>query len=423
MLKHAPPTILDILLKYINLCLEKSLISQQWCLDIITAIHKEDNINDPNNFRGISISSALLKFVCSLIHNRLEAYCSKHNIINKNQIGFRPKHRTSDHLLTLKALVKKYVTIGQKKLFACFVDFKKAFDSVWHEGLFYKMSKIGIGGKTLELIKDIYRKTKCAVKSKNKLTSFFDYQKGVRQGCPLSPLLFNIYVNDLFETMNKGNDSDIFLDEKGNKINILMYADDLIILSESKEGLQKQIDKVENYCSKWKLQINNKKTKIMIFNRGNRLINSQFHTKNAKLENVKEFKYLGITISANNCSFSPTIMDLSIKATQVVYALNNKIKLSKLPTKPALKLFNTLISPILLYGSEVWSPYANLDLVKWDKSKIEQVHIQFKKRILGCNASTSNIMSRSEVGQRPLLVEIIKRTTLIYKEYKSEKFH
>ena len=85
---------------------------------------------------------------------------------------------------------------------------------MWQEGLFYKMSKIGIGGKTLELIKDIYRKTKCAVKSKNKLTYFFDYQKGVRQGFPLSPLLFNIYVNDLFETMNKGNDSDIFLDER-----------------------------------------------------------------------------------------------------------------------------------------------------------------------------------------------------------------
>ena len=192
-----------------------------------------------------------------------------------------------------------------------------------------------------------------------------------------------------------------------------MYADDLIILSESKEGLQKQIDELENYCSKWKLQINNKKTKIMIFNRGNRLINTQLHTKISKLENVKEFKYLGITISANNCSFSPTIMDLSIKATRVVYALNNKIKLSKLPTKLALTLFNTLISPILIYRSEVWGPYANLDLVKWDKSKIEQVHIQFIKRILGCNVGTSNIMmSRSEVGQRPLLVGIIKRTTL-----------
>ena len=105
-------------------------------------------------------------------------------------------------------------------------------------------------------------------------------------------------------------------------------------------------------------------------------------------------------------------MDLSIKATRVVYALNNKNKLSKLPTKLALKLFNALISSILLCGSELWGPYANLDLVKWDKSKIEQVNIQFIKRILSCNVSTSNIMSRSEVGRRPLLVDIIKRTTL-----------
>ena len=410
MIKHAPPIILDLVLKYINLCFDKSLISQSWCLDIITAIHKEGSTDDPNNYRGISISSALLKLVSSLLHNRIEAYCSKLNIINKNQIGFRPNHRTSDHLLTLKAVVKKYVTMGQKKLFGCFVDFKKAFDSVWHEGLFYKMRNIGIGGKTLGLITDIYKKTKCAVKSKNSLTLFFDYQKGVRQGCPLSPILFNIYVNDIFETINNDNDSDIFLDEKENKINMLMYADDLIILSDSKAGLQKQLDKLENYCSKWKLKINNKKTKVIIFNRGNKLINTEFYLKQSKLENVKEFKYLGLKISAKNCSFLPIFRDLSIKATRVIYVLNNKIKLSMLPTKLALKLFNSLISPILLYGSEVWGPYANFDFADWDKSNIEQVHIQFIKRVLGCNFRTSNIMSRGEVGQRPLLTNIIRRT-------------
>ena len=170
-----------------------------------------------------------------------------------------------------------------------FLDCKKAFDSVWHEGLFFKLKKIGIRGKTLGLIKDIYKKTNCVVKSGNVITSFFDYTKGVRQGCPLSPILFNIYVNDLFENMNNDNDGDIFLEE--HKANILMYADDLIILSESKEGLQKQIGKLENYCTKWRLQINEKKTKVMILNRGNKLINTAFHTTNASLENVKKFKY------------------------------------------------------------------------------------------------------------------------------------
>ena len=159
----------------------------------------------------------------------------------------------------------------------------------------------------------------------------------------------------------------------------------------------------------------------MIFNRGNKLINTAFHTTNASLENVKKFKYLEFSISAKNCSFLPTVEDLSIKATRVVYALNNKIKLSKLPTKLALQLFTTLISPMLLYGSEVWGPFIDLDFEGWDKSKIEQVHTQFIKRILGCNFKTSNIMSRGELGVRPLLIDIIKRTMSFMQDIQKRK--
>ena len=192
-------------------------------------------------------------------------------IISHVQLRFQPiSSYVYDNIScsTSRHYVKKYVTIGKKKLFACFVDFRKAFDSVWHEGLFFKLKKIGIRGKTLGLIKDIYKKTNCAVKSGNVITSFLDYTKGVRQGCLLSPKRFNIYVNDLCETMNNDNDGDIFLEE--HKANILMYADDLIIIFESKEGLQKQIGKLENYCTKWRIQINEKKTKVMIFNKGNK---------------------------------------------------------------------------------------------------------------------------------------------------------
>ena len=163
-------------------------------------------MHDPNNYRDTCISSALLKIICTLLNKRIETFCTNGNIIDKNQIGFKKNHRTSDHLLTLKTVIKKYVTIGKKKIFACFIDFKKAYDSIWHEGLFYKLNKIGISGKPLQLIKDIYKKTKCAVKVKDSATDFFNYTKGVRQGCPLSPLLFNIYVNDLFQLMDNNND-------------------------------------------------------------------------------------------------------------------------------------------------------------------------------------------------------------------------
>ena len=103
--------------------------------------------------------------------------------------------------------------------------------------------------------------------------------------------------------------SDVYLD-KANKINALMYADDLILISRTKEGLQRQIDCFQEYCQKWKLRINIKKTKTMIFNRGNKLIKTSFKIGDTPIENVKSFKCLGFTISAKNCSFQSTVDDL-----------------------------------------------------------------------------------------------------------------
>ena len=122
----------------------------------------------------LCISSVLLKIVCSLLNNRVLIQVKQRNLINKNQTGFKEKHRTADNLLTLKNVVKKYVTIGKGKLYACFVDFKKAYDSVWHEGLFCKMRRNNLQGRLLDLIIDIYKKTKCAVKMGGVCTEFFE---------------------------------------------------------------------------------------------------------------------------------------------------------------------------------------------------------------------------------------------------------
>ena len=146
-----------------------------------------------------------------------------------NKLGFKKNNRTSDHILTLKAVVNKYVVDQKgKKLYTCFVDFQKACDSVWHEGLFRKMENKGINGNFLELIKSIYKNTKCAVKTNKKTTNFFNYEQGVQQENPHSPLLFNLYVNDIFEEIK--NDSSVTLSEK-EYFNALMYADDMVILS------------------------------------------------------------------------------------------------------------------------------------------------------------------------------------------------
>ena len=306
MIKNSPKIIIDLLFNFMNMCLEKDLIPKSWCLDLINPIHKEGNKDNLNNYRGLCISSALLKIICSLLNYRILLQVKQRGLINKNQTGFKESHRTADNLLTLKNVVKKYVTMGKGKLYACFVDFKKAYDSVWHEGLFCKMRRNKLQGKLLDLIMDIYKKTKCAVRMGGSCTEFFAVTRGVRQGCPLSPILFNLYVNDIFTIMNQNNESEIFLN-KEVPINAIMYADNLILLSDTPEGLQKHIDKLSKYCDDWRLNINLKKTKIMIFNRGNNRIKSEFNIKKVVLENVKIMKYLGFTISSKNCCFLRTL--------------------------------------------------------------------------------------------------------------------
>ena len=100
MIKNAPEEILCILHRFVNLCLEKSLVPHKWCLDLINPIFKDGNLNDPNNYRVICISSALLKIICSLLNFRLQTFCDEQKLISDNQIGFKKDHKTSDHLLT-----------------------------------------------------------------------------------------------------------------------------------------------------------------------------------------------------------------------------------------------------------------------------------------------------------------------------------
>ena len=407
MIKNSPESILDRILKYINLCLEKSMISKSLCYDILYPIFKDGSKGDPGNYRGICVSSAIVKLITSLISERLQAKVDQLQIIKRNQIGFIKNSRTSDHLLALKSIVKKYVTIGKKKIYACFVDFRKAFDSVWHKGLFQKLEALGLHGKILQLVQAIYISTKCAVKYDDNLTQFFEFTKGVRQGCPLSPLLFNLYINDLLDQVEL-SESTVSLNNVN--VNSLMYADDLVAISLSELELQGILNKLEEFCVVWKLEINTKKTKCMVFNRGNKLCKANILMSGKVIQNVKHFKYLGFTIGAKNCNFTNMLEDLSIKARRAIFALNNKIKLSLLPTSLAIKIFATQIVPILLYGSEIWGPYSNFDLKNWEKSEIEKVHTQFLKRIMGCDIHTSNNMIRGEVGRRSLLCDVITRS-------------
>ena len=174
----------------------------------------------------------------SLIMNqRLQTFLTKNNTIIKAQITFMPRSRTTDHIFTLNTLCNKY--IKDKNLASCLLTLliSKNHNSIWHKGLFNTLSTDQVHGKFLNKIQNIYKNSSSGIKLGNRCTQFFFCLKGVQQGCPLSPNLLNIYVNDLFERLSGVNTHPPCLNNE--QITALMYADDLIILSLSHEGLQK----------------------------------------------------------------------------------------------------------------------------------------------------------------------------------------
>ncbi len=174
MLTHSSPKLRFTILTLFNLLLKSGQFPEIWKENVITPIFKQGEKYDPNNYRGIRVSSNLGKLFCSIINDKFIQFIQEHKILNNCQIGFMPRRRTSNYIYTLSILIQKYVHQSkQGQFFGCFIDLKKAFDWVWHHGLLLKLIQSGIGGETNDIIKDIYNGNKCCVKINEKRTDYF----------------------------------------------------------------------------------------------------------------------------------------------------------------------------------------------------------------------------------------------------------
>ena len=241
----------------------------------------------------------------------------------------------------------------------------------------------------------------------NNKTEFFLSYIGVRQGENLSPLLFNLFLNDVEAFFRENGAQGIFCGSHDQdetiatflKIFILLYADDTVILCDSAESLQKSLNIYAQYCATWKLTVNLDKSKIMIFSkRGNQL--QTFSLNGTNLEIVKEYKYLGVLFSKNNTFYS-TKKHIAEQGTKALNSLLSKARTLQLPVDIQIELFDKLVKPILLYGSEVWG-FGNNDV-------IERVQLKFLKYILKAKNSTPNYIVYGETGVLPIHIDINAR--------------
>ena len=207
-----------------------------------------------------------------------------------------------------------------------------------------------------------------------------------------------------------------------NKVNCLLYADDIVLLSETPQGLQKTIDLTEKYGGDLGLELNSKKTKSMVFTKSGKLSKNIFTVNKGELEEVKNYKYLGIQISSSG-SMNVARTNLYASAVKAFYKLRKIIDLKNMKMKTVIRLFESLIEPILLYACEITNVFNVTNSVRENNLKVfdriqrweqEKLHLQFCKFILGVNSKTSNMAAYGELGRFPLFVKATKQTIKYY---------
>ena len=206
-----------------------------------------------------------------MLEDRLRMWTENNNIIDDCQFGFRKNKSTIDCIFILQTIINSQLS-RKRKLYCAFIDFRKAFDLVYRNGIWFKLCELETSLTFVKSIRAMYNSVKACVKLLGKTSDCFDSLVGVKQGEPLSPLLFILFLNDLSKELgidtNTGNVNQeiINLFQKF----ILLFADDTILLSESLQELQLLLNKLSEYCKKWNIKMNTDKTKAMLFRCSNR---------------------------------------------------------------------------------------------------------------------------------------------------------
>ena len=295
------------LLKIINGIFSENRYSKDWNINFLKPIYKKGDILDPDNYRGIAIGSSFAKLYSLILLNRLIKFIEDKALISHNQIGFMKKCRTSDHNFLLRTLIEKYKR-SHKKLYVAFIDFKKAYDTVDRSLLFRRLRKTGINGIFYRNIVEMYKNTKYSIKLKDGCLEPITSNLGLRQGCPLSPMLFNIFIDDIADTFLNAIDTEP-VTLQGKKLSHFLYADDLVLISESASGLQNCLNLLGNYAEQKSLTVSIKKSKTMVFNARGRFIKERLHIKGVALQPVNNFCYLGFEIkSSGNMQHGASIL-------------------------------------------------------------------------------------------------------------------
>lgn len=265
----------------------------------VVSLFKKGDSQDPANYRGISLINIISKIAAKLTAKRFQRYLEESGKLVNTQAGFHKSEGTIGQVITLFEIVQHRAIQGLAT-YGVFIDFKKVFDLVNHEALFYKCCQLGLDGKILKCVKHLYENSSSRARNGDAVSERFNLASGVQQGCPLSTTLFTVFVNNIFDNYPHG------VEVPGLGAECcpgLQFADDTIGLGGSLENLGKMCDHLTAWAVKWGMQFGIDKCGLIVLNGSVEqqvaLDKAEIRLGGQKVPVVLSYTYLGVEIRSD----------------------------------------------------------------------------------------------------------------------------
>ncbi|KAK4522863.1 hypothetical protein GAYE_PCTG32G0753 [Galdieria yellowstonensis] len=315
-----------------------------------------------NNYRGISLISTIVKLLSAIVTNRIRYAVEKYNVLVREQAGFRTREECAAQVIALVECVQRRWNKEMRPTYACFIDLRKAFDRVPHEALFRKLESLGIRGRCLEFYRGLYRSSWTQVSSRifDTLSPAFSFCRGVHQGDPSSPLLFDLFINDLLEECRLfgirvvGLPESTMVGSTENRLPGLMFADDVVLLSPSRHCLEASMRKVSEYLTQLEMEVGASKCGVTVFHGCiDKVRRRQWQLQGKDIPVVEEYRYLGIDL---NCNLDEgfTVRRQIQRYRQKLHMATPFLRNSRIPVDLRLRVVKSCLLPSLIWGSEWW---------------------------------------------------------------------
>ncbi|KAL1446457.1 hypothetical protein WDU94_005636 [Cyamophila willieti] len=396
----------NLIVKLFNNIYNTAEFPEEWLLSTFVPIPKKPTAKRCQEYRTIALMSHMLKVFLKIIHSRI--FLKLEDNISSTQFGFRNGFGTREALLCLNVLVQKARDL-KKNVYLCFIDFEKAFDRVSHVKLLETLKETTLDDKDIRIIGNLYWQQKGNVRIEGKTSDAVEIRQGVRQGCILSPVLFNTYSESLFKEALDGAAEEEGIQIGDQHVTNVRYADDTVLIANTPQQLQNLIERVTRSSENYNMKLNTSKTKIMIVKKTPGTCRFVFNVEGAPLEQVSSYKYLGTYI---NQDWGHT-HEIKIRIEMARTSFNRMRSVlcnMHLNINTRIRILKCYVFSVLLYGVEVWT------LTKETLNRLESFEMWCYRRMLRISwiyhVTNETVLER--MRKTTEIITTVKRRKLAY---------